>query len=165
MWEWGLDNLGESTELLVSELVTNAVQAMAGQADQPAFGLRLSADYSRVLIEVWDADVRTPIRKDSETDGMMDSEAEGGRGLILVSALSAHWGWNFTREPAGKVVWCELHAGPPESGKTHGSVAQPPLPQRIPYPVRIRPAAVMNDPDILRRLREGLRNLDRSQPA
>jgi len=43
VWEWGLDGLAESSELLVSELVTNAVQAMAGQDDQPAVHLRAPA--------------------------------------------------------------------------------------------------------------------------
>ena len=52
-WEWGLDGLAESTELLVSELVTNAVQAMEQQDDQPAVRLRLSSDNARLLIEVW----------------------------------------------------------------------------------------------------------------
>ena len=63
-WEWGLDGLAESTELLVSELVTNAVQAMEQQDDQPAVRLRLSSDNARLLIEVWDADPRPPVPKE-----------------------------------------------------------------------------------------------------
>jgi anti-sigma regulatory factor (Ser/Thr protein kinase) len=58
--EWGLDGLAAITELLTSELVTNAVQAMAVQEDQSAVGLRLSTDYTRLLIEVWDARSRLP---------------------------------------------------------------------------------------------------------
>jgi anti-sigma regulatory factor (Ser/Thr protein kinase) len=49
VWEWGLDDLAESSELLVSELVTNAVQAMEGQDDQSAVCLRLSSDNTRLL--------------------------------------------------------------------------------------------------------------------
>ena len=56
VWEWGLNGLAASTELLVSELVTNAVKATAGHDDQVAVRLQLSGDGARVLIEVWDAD-------------------------------------------------------------------------------------------------------------
>ncbi len=44
MWEWDLNGLADSTELLVSELVTNAVKTMAGREDQAAVRLRLSSD-------------------------------------------------------------------------------------------------------------------------
>ena len=88
VWEWGLDGLAENAELLVSELVTNAVQAMAGQDDQSAVCLRLSSDNTRLLIEVWDADPRPPAPKDLGADGIPDLEEEGGRGLFLVAALS-----------------------------------------------------------------------------
>jgi anti-sigma regulatory factor (Ser/Thr protein kinase) len=71
----------------------------------------LSGDSGRVLIEVWDADPRPPAPKDPGEDGLPDPHEEGGRGLFLVAALSARWNWYPTREPAGKVVWCEL-AGP-----------------------------------------------------
>jgi anti-sigma regulatory factor (Ser/Thr protein kinase) len=50
-----LNGLAADTELLVSELVTNAVKAMAGQ-QQAAIRLRLSSDSARVLVEVWDAE-------------------------------------------------------------------------------------------------------------
>jgi anti-sigma regulatory factor (Ser/Thr protein kinase) len=90
--------------------VTNAVKATA-RHDQAAVRLRLSGDSGRVLIEVWDADPRPPAPKDPGEDGLPDPHEEGGRGLFLVAALSARWNWYPTREPAGKVVWCEL-AGP-----------------------------------------------------
>jgi anti-sigma regulatory factor (Ser/Thr protein kinase) len=86
--EWGLSGLAETAELLTSELVTNAVQAMAGQEDQAAVGLRLSADHVRVLIEVWDADPRPPAPRYIGKGEAPAPEAEGGRGLFLVSALS-----------------------------------------------------------------------------
>ena len=107
VWEWGLNGLAADTELLTSELVTNAVKATAGQ-DGQAVRLRLSSDTTRVLIEVWDADPRPPAPKDLGEDGMPDPQEEGGRGLFLVAALSARWDWYLTQEPAGKVVWCEL---------------------------------------------------------
>jgi len=80
--------------------------------------------------------------------------------LFLVAALSARWAWACTQEPAGKVVWCELDLEPLEcSPESDGPASKPRLPQRTPIAVQVRPAMVMNDPDILRRLRDGLRNL------
>jgi anti-sigma regulatory factor (Ser/Thr protein kinase) len=161
-WEWGLSGITDTIELLVSELTTNAVQAMAGQDDQPAIRLRLLSDNARVRIEVWDSDPRSPAPKDPAADGIPDLEAEGGRGLFLVAALSTRWAWIPTQDPAGKAVWCELNIARPESAhEIDGSAVQPHLPRRIPGTGQIRRAAVMNDPDILRRLRDGLRNLDR----
>jgi anti-sigma regulatory factor (Ser/Thr protein kinase) len=161
--EWGLTGISETIELLVSELTTNSVQAMARHDGQPVIRLRLLSDYTRVRIEVWDAEPRPPAPKDPAADGIPDLEAESGRGLFLVAALSARWAWACTQEPAGKLVWCELDIDPLESSpESNGPAANPRLPQRIPSPVQVRPATVMNDPDILRRLRDGLRNLGRS---
>jgi hypothetical protein len=39
-------------------------------------------------------------------------EEESGRGLFLVAALSTRWDWYLTYDPPGKVIWCELDAGP-----------------------------------------------------
>jgi len=160
--EWGLDGLAETTELLTSELVTNAVQAMAGQEDQPAVALRLSTDHVRILIEVWDADPRPLAPRYPGKDEAPAPEAEGGRGLFLVSALSTRWDWYPTQEPTGKVVWCEIEDERPEHVAIDRSARQSYLPRRIPGAVHTRPAAARHDPDVLRRLRDGLRNLDRS---
>jgi len=160
VWESGLDGLAETAELLVSELVTNAVQAMMRQEDHTAVRLQLFGDQARVRIEVWDADPRPPAPKDPGEEGIPDLQAEGGRGLFLVAALSACWDWYLTREPAGKVVWCELAAERPELSEVRGRPApQPQLPRRIPRQVQVQPVVVMNDPDILRRIRDGLRDL------
>jgi anti-sigma regulatory factor (Ser/Thr protein kinase) len=110
--DWGLNGLAPDSELLVSELVTNAVKATAGR-DEAAVRLRLSGDSTRVLIEVWDADPRAPAPKDLGEHVTPDPQEEGGRGLFLVAALSARWDWYPTREPAGKVVWCEIEASSP----------------------------------------------------
>ncbi|MGH3636582.1 MAG: ATP-binding protein [Mycobacterium sp.] len=107
LWEWGLNGLAADTELLVSELVTNAVKATADQ-QQAAIRLQLSSDNTCVLVEVWDADSEPPAPKDLTEDGTPDLQDEGGRGLFLVAALSTRWNWYRTREPPGKVVWCEL---------------------------------------------------------
>ncbi len=160
--EWELDSLIETTELLTSELVTNAVQAMAGQEDQSAVGLRLSTDHVRVLIEVWDADPRPLAPRYPGKDEAPAPEAEGGRGLFLVSVLSTCWGWRPTQEPAGKVLWCVLEDEQAEHVAIDRSAERSCSPRRIPGAVQARPAATRHDPDVLRRIRDGLRNLDRS---
>ena len=120
LWEWGLSALAEETELLTSELVTNAVKATAGQR-QAAIRLRLSSDHARVLVEVWDADPQPPAPRALGEDGTPDPQEEGGRGLFLVAALSTRWDWYLTQEPSGKVVWCELKAELPDPTEAAGS--------------------------------------------
>jgi anti-sigma regulatory factor (Ser/Thr protein kinase) len=159
VWEWGLNGLAESTELLVSELVTNAIKATAGRDEQAAVRLRLSSDNARVLIEVWDADPQPSAPKDLGKDGIPDPQEEGGRGLFLVAALSTRWDWYLTQEPTGKVVWCELSAEPPEPSEGAGSTPQTLLPRRVPREQQNQPIEVMNDPDVLRRVRNRLRDL------
>ncbi|QCX78881.1 Phosphoserine phosphatase RsbP [Streptomyces sp. YIM 121038] len=92
--EWGLDALVDTAELLVSELVTNALRYGEGE-----IRLRLLLDRTLVC-EVWDAGLVQPRRRRArDTD-------EGGRGLQLVGLLSAAWG--SRRTPRGKTVWFEL---------------------------------------------------------
>ncbi|MFF2726766.1 SpoIIE family protein phosphatase [Streptomyces sp. NPDC058008] len=91
---WDLDELVDTTELLVSELVTNALRYGEGE-----IRLRLLRDRTLVC-EVWDAGLVQPRRRRArDTD-------EGGRGLQLVGLLSAAWG--SRRTPRGKTVWFEL---------------------------------------------------------
>ena len=98
--EWGLNGLAADAELLVSELVTNAIKATAGQR-QAAVRLQLSSDSTRVRVAVWDADPHPPV----PTDDIPDLEEEGGRGLFLVAQMAERWGTRYTRE--GKTVWTE----------------------------------------------------------
>ncbi|WP_432094168.1 SpoIIE family protein phosphatase [Streptomyces sp. bgisy100] len=91
---WGLESLVDTTELLVSELVTNALRYGEGE-----IRLRLLLDRTLVC-EVWDGGLVQPRRRRArDTD-------EGGRGLQLVGLLSA--GWGSRRTPHGKTVWFEL---------------------------------------------------------
>ncbi|WP_065964017.1 SpoIIE family protein phosphatase [Streptomyces sparsogenes] len=91
---WGMDELADTTELLVSELVTNALRYGEGE-----IRLRLLLDRTLVC-EVWDGGLVQPRRRRArDTD-------EGGRGLQLVGLLSA--GWGSRRTPHGKTVWFEL---------------------------------------------------------
>jgi anti-sigma regulatory factor (Ser/Thr protein kinase) len=99
LWEWGLSALQESTELLVSELVTNAVQAARAATGVTPVRLWLLSDTVRVVILVWDASPEPPVRMSSGDD------AENGRGLLLVEAISDQWGSYPARDEGGKVVW------------------------------------------------------------
>ncbi|MFF2199445.1 SpoIIE family protein phosphatase [Streptomyces sp. NPDC058145] len=101
---WGLEPLVDTTELLVSELVTNALRYGEGE-----IRLRLLLDRTLVC-EVWDSGLVQPRRRRArDTD-------EGGRGLQLVGLLSAAWG--SRRTPRGKTVWFELPLPGGETGLT-----------------------------------------------
>jgi serine phosphatase RsbU (regulator of sigma subunit)/anti-sigma regulatory factor (Ser/Thr protein kinase) len=92
---WGLEELTDSVELLVSEVVTNAVR----YASRPITLRLLRTDVLRC--EVGDDVPQLPrLRQARATD-------EGGRGLYLVNRLARRWG--ATRLSTGKVVWFELN--------------------------------------------------------
>lgn len=157
LWEWGLHAVADTAELLVSELVTNGVNASRAMEGNPPVWLRLSTDKVRVLIEVWDGNIRPPEPRELN-GGLPAFGDEGGRGLFLVAMLSEHWNWYLTQQPKGKVVWCELAAQEPGSGT--GAASKASLPRRIPRTLYVRPVQPMDDPDTLRRVRDGLRELD-----
>ena len=91
---WGLGELAETAELLVSELVTNALRVARDRVELQLMRV------GKLLVEVSDDDHNLP---SLEPSGAMDEE---GRGLGLVSGLSARWG--ASRKAVGKVVWFEL---------------------------------------------------------
>ncbi|AQS67777.1 serine/threonine protein phosphatase [Streptomyces pactum] len=94
---WGMEDLTDSVELLVSEVVTNAVR----YASKPVTLRLLRTDVLRC--EVGDDVPQLPrLRQARHTD-------EGGRGLYLVNRLARRWG--ATRLSTGKVVWFELNRG------------------------------------------------------
>jgi Histidine kinase-like ATPase domain len=102
--DWDLGVLGEPAELIVSELVTNAIRACrTAGADRPV-RLRLASDRARVLIEVQDGSPQPPVPADAT------AEDESGRGLCLVEAMSAAWDWYPHRASGGKVVWALMPA-------------------------------------------------------
>ncbi|MFE0462941.1 SpoIIE family protein phosphatase [Kitasatospora sp. NPDC058965] len=90
---WGLDELAFTTELVVSELVTNAIRYATGP-------VRLRLIMARSLIcEVFDGGATAPhLRHPKTTD-------EGGRGLLLISQFTQRWGTRYT--PTGKIIWAE----------------------------------------------------------
>ncbi|MER6629083.1 SpoIIE family protein phosphatase [Streptomyces sp. NPDC000987] len=90
---WGLDELGFVTELVVSELVTNALRY-----GEPPVRLRL-LNVDTLICEVTDGSNTAPhLRRARLSD-------EGGRGLMLVAELTQRWGTRQTRR--GKTIWCE----------------------------------------------------------
>lgn len=99
LWEWDLTAFTENTELLISELVTNAMRISLATAQDTPIRLWLVSDKAQVVIWVWDASPLPPEHTDAGSD------AESGRGLMLVQAISARWGWDFPQDIGGKVVW------------------------------------------------------------
>ncbi|MEU3918593.1 SpoIIE family protein phosphatase [Streptomyces sp. NPDC029004] len=91
--EWDLEELTFSTELVVSELVTNAVRHAEGPLQ-----LRLIRDRT-LLCEVADTGHTSPHLRHSE------AEDEGGRGLFIVAQLVHRWGTRYTE--SGKTIWTE----------------------------------------------------------
>jgi PAS domain S-box-containing protein len=105
---WGLQDASDTTELIVSELVTNAIRHA-----RPPIQLRLIHD-AALICEVSDASSTTPhLRRARELD-------EGGRGLYLVGQLAERWGTRHT--PDGKTIWAEQ---PPP---LHERLRPPPAP-------------------------------------
>ncbi|WP_405015323.1 SpoIIE family protein phosphatase [Kitasatospora sp. NBC_01539] len=91
--EWDLDELAFTTELIVSELVTNAIRYAGGPV-----GLRLIRD-TVLVCEVSDPSNTQPrLRRARTTD-------EGGRGLFLIAQLAGRWGSRYG--VSGKTIWAE----------------------------------------------------------
>jgi anti-sigma regulatory factor (Ser/Thr protein kinase) len=107
---WGIDaELIETAALIVSELVANAAKA-AGEGrhdDEPAASvgqILLTLWYARqaLRIEVTDASTNPPVRRQVPPD------AESGRGLFIIDALSTEWSYSFLPAGLGKTVYCVL---------------------------------------------------------
>jgi hypothetical protein len=113
--EWGLGALADPAELIVSELVTNAVRAAEGltasryegrrRPGLPPVRLWLQSDYECLVVMVWDGSDRMPQREGP------DAESQGGRGLWLVEARSDEWGAFKRGHASGKVVWARIRQG------------------------------------------------------
>lgn len=91
--DWGLEEIAFTTELILSELITNAIR----YGSEP---IRVRLLYDRSLIcEVSDGSSTSPhLRRAEETD-------EGGRGLFLVAQFAQRWGTRYTDR--GKIIWSE----------------------------------------------------------
>ncbi|MFF2774066.1 SpoIIE family protein phosphatase [Streptomyces sp. NPDC058052] len=93
--EWGLAVDPLTVELIVSELVTNAVRHGA-----PPYALRLLRGESTLTVEVRDGAATAPHLRHAKAGD------EGGRGLHICSTLAQAWGVRY--EEAGKTVWAEV---------------------------------------------------------
>ena len=95
----GMESLAEIAEVLVSELVTNAVKARGEMTRSCPVLLWVLPCCSGIVLVVWDASPLPPL------PGDVGEEAESGRGLLIVQAVSARWVWDFPPGMGGKVVW------------------------------------------------------------
>lgn len=99
MKAWGLADLVERAELLTSEVVTNAIVHAHGPV--------------HLVVEARSASVVVEVKEDTApaqvvVEGEEVAEADHGRGMALVDALSDRWGW--WEVDGGKVVWFALRA-------------------------------------------------------
>lgn len=111
---WELSHLTETAALLVSELVTNAIAHAGDAIDSPEALSELAGGVNPVmlglsyqgslLIKLWDQSSIPPRRRVAADD------AESGRGLALVDALSKEWGCEVLAT-GGKIVWLVLETG------------------------------------------------------
>ena len=97
--DWGMDPLAGDAELVVGELVANAIRV----ADD--IRITLSREAGRVLVEVQDGSTDPPVLR---TAGPYD---ESGRGLRIVDAYAANWGHRLLDDGTGKVVWAKVGDG------------------------------------------------------
>ncbi|MFJ8164338.1 SpoIIE family protein phosphatase [Streptomyces sp. NPDC096136] len=91
---WELDEASFVAELVVSELVTNAIRY-----GRPPIQLRLIHEGNTLICEVSDASSTAPHMRRARTFD------EGGRGLLLVAQLAQRWGTRHA--PTGKTIWAE----------------------------------------------------------
>ena len=103
--DWDMPGLADVAELVVSELVTNALRHGVTSARSPVgehcIRLRLLAQAPFMMCMVTDPGSDIPVLREPEPT------SESGRGLNVVEACSVRWGWHLLDE-GGKVVWALL---------------------------------------------------------
>jgi len=107
---WGLSAFEDAAELLMSEMVTNAIEASTDGHGHPVYVggrlpvviVRLVATGHGLVLEVWDMMPATPVVQHAATYD------EHGRGMFLVETLAYQWGWKTAPDWPGKCVWAEL---------------------------------------------------------
>ncbi len=143
--QWGLSSRMEDSELVISELVTNAVTATGVTEAEPRWSqlaglatihVRVMLFEGSIVIAVWDRNPAPPVLRQSELD------SENGRGLSIVAALCKRWDY-FLMDGDGKCVWAELAIQP-------DALASAELPRRVPAS-DVRAAESRTDPGLLRR--------------
>ncbi|MCS0604910.1 ATP-binding protein [Streptomyces sp. LP11] len=155
---WKVPDYVDVAELVVSELVTNAVKATGITEPQPRWtaitaehvvAVQLRITDRRLYVEVWDRSTDAPVRKDP------DDDTEGGRGLPLIEAMTE--GWDVYRPAVGgKVVWAEMSLDEPPKPPPF-----PAMPIRVPNEIR-PPGGRMErvaTTALMQRVLDGLREL------
>nr|WSY57434.1 ATP-binding protein [Streptomyces sp. NBC_00886] len=111
---WALEHCSADALTLIAELAANAfVHAMPHTPDDEAEAwLKLTQRPNHLVCAVIDSSDSPPVYR--HTDDPLD---EHGRGLLIVDALSEHWGWTWryragSTHPAGKAVWAMLPTSP-----------------------------------------------------
>jgi anti-sigma regulatory factor (Ser/Thr protein kinase) len=157
--DWNLADHIDAGELVVSELVTNAVKSSGLTDPEPKWtdikahhivGVQLRVIDTSLYVEVWDRSPATPVKQPQADD------SEGGRGLFLIEDLSKRWG--IHRPPAGgKIVWAELEL----SKLTVPTEDRPRLPHRVLTALRAPEgqAREMASTALMERVLNGLRSL------
>lgn len=101
---WGLLDVRDDVELVVSELVTNALRLGA----RIALLIALRPGTDQIEVAVWDDAPGVPEPRPQRPD------AESGRGLFIVGARADAWGCRPGRDGVGKVTWATLGPKPRE---------------------------------------------------
>jgi anti-sigma regulatory factor (Ser/Thr protein kinase) len=103
--EWGMAALADTAELVVSELVTNALRhgipSTRRRVPEPPVRLKLRAQPPFMMCMVSDPGAEIPVPRES------GPTQESGHGLRVVEACSVRWGWHLLDE-GGKIVWALL---------------------------------------------------------
>jgi anti-sigma regulatory factor (Ser/Thr protein kinase) len=152
---WGVSHVLDDALVVTSELVTNAVHAMAlaGEPErgdikaEHVIGVQFRIRDDSLYVEVWDNSASQPIAKP------LGASATSGRGLRLVERLTNRWG-TYWPPTGGKIVWAELHL-------SSEPAPEPPLPYGVPGNLRVPegPVKELVDTALMRRVSEGLRKL------
>ncbi|MFD8705905.1 ATP-binding protein [Kitasatospora sp. NPDC059648] len=98
--EWELQSRADDVQLILSEVLTNAVRHGAGRQVTVLYRL----DTARLRVEVRDQGDALPCQRS------VDGEAEDGRGLTIVERLASRWG--VDERVIGKAVWFEIDVSP-----------------------------------------------------
>ncbi|MDQ0776323.1 anti-sigma regulatory factor (Ser/Thr protein kinase) [Streptomyces aurantiacus] len=156
---WKLDDYAADAALMMTELVSNAIKATGFTDRQPrpwevtaqhVIAVQLRAIGDVLYIEVWDRSPLVPIKQD------ITAEAEGGRGLHLVEALSEKWG-TYWPPAGGKIVWAMKALIKLPSPALDGSTLQ----LRVPDDLQPQPGPVTEQAStaLMQRVLDGLRQV------